>query len=448
MGKLLNKLLSCDELNKLLLSGESITQNDNGFNALHATTLVTVDIKPKMKLLVEKGVDVNAKDRRTPNQNTPLHILIANEDHESALYLLQIAGDKIKYSITDSEGKTPLIIAAKINSTEVAGEIIRQMKNDLSALNAQDNQGMTALHYACLYGNEELAHLLLGQGAAVHLKNSEGRTAIDCLGADSRKIKQALESISIDPDRDEKSTQNNFIDNLSQLIIEYNELARTANPIKLTAKKDNIPVLLRALNGICLNSLGLFNKQIIPMKENEKNQIRSKILTFTGVSILDKLTQQSALLKTNLLNEGYFSAWLLRNEAANGNEKIVTLLIRNNPQGVDEMGLPSKRTALHQAAIKGHQSVCKLLMDAGADLNLTDKDGNTALHLAINNKHFDLARSLISHGADITIKNKSDDNILSLLTRFGENQLKQEFIQLFESTSMKQTEDLVSNFSL
>ena len=134
------------------------------------------------------------------------------------------------------------------------------MKNDLSALNAQDNQGMTALHYACLYGNEELAHLLLGKGAAVHLKNSEGRTPIDCLGADSRKIKQTLESISINPDRDEKSTQNNFIDNLSQPIIEYNEMARTANPIKLAAKKDNIPVFLLALNGFCLDSLGLINE--------------------------------------------------------------------------------------------------------------------------------------------------------------------------------------------
>ena len=38
----------------------------------------------------------------------------------------------------------------------------------------------------------------------------------------------------------------------------------------------------------------LFNNQIMSMSDNEKNQIRSKINTFTGVSILDKLTQQSA----------------------------------------------------------------------------------------------------------------------------------------------------------
>ena len=448
MGKLLNKFLTYNQLNELILSGESVTQNENGFNALHATTLMTVDMQKKIKLLVEKGVDVNAKDNTTPYQNTPLHILIVNEDREDALYLLQTAGHKINYAVTDSEKKTSLITAAKINASDVASEIIRQIGDDSSVLNAQDNQGMTALHYACLYGSEELAQLLLSKGAAVDLKNSEGRTPIYCLGSDSRKINQTLESISINPDRDENSFRNEFVDKLSQPIIEYNVVAKAANPIEITAKKDNVPLLLKALNGSCLDSLGLFNHQIILMSDAEKNQIRTKVNTFTGISLLEKLTEQSASLKINLLNKGYHSAWLLRNEAANGNEKTVALLIKNGPQSVQEMGLPSKRTALQQAATKGHQSVCKLLVDAGAHLNVADKDGNTALHLAINNKHYDLAKFLVSCGADIGIKNKSGDNILSLLTRFGENQLKQEFIQIFENSSMKQTETLMSNFSL
>jgi ankyrin repeat protein len=47
------------------------------------------------------------------------------------------------------------------------------------------------------------------------------------------------------------------------------------------------------------------------------------------------------------------------------------------------------------------------LVEAGADLNLTDPDGATALVLAIINLKFDVAAMLIAHGADTNIADRT-----------------------------------------
>jgi ankyrin repeat protein len=52
---------------------------------------------------------------------------------------------------------------------------------------------------------------------------------------------------------------------------------------------------------------------------------------------------------------------------------------RFNFSAADELG----RTALHLAACAGHLSVCRLLLQYGADTTLHDKRGNTALHLYV-----------------------------------------------------------------
>ena len=49
---------------------------------------------------------------------------------------------------------------------------------------------------------------------------------------------------------------------------------------------------------------------------------------------------------------------------------------------VDSRCLNTEKTALHSAAEFGHAKVVKLLLQRGADLGATDRDGKTPLHLA------------------------------------------------------------------
>lgn len=57
------------------------------------------------------------------------------------------------------------------------------------------------------------------------------------------------------------------------------------------------------------------------------------------------------------------------------------------------------RTALMIAAAAGHGDVVALLIEAGADVNLTDLEGSTALSLARNSGNLDVAAQLEEAGA-------------------------------------------------
>ena len=72
----------------------------------------------------------------------------------------------------------------------------------------------------------------------------------------------------------------------------------------------------------------------------------------------------------------------------------------------DEYG----NTALHLAAEKGYRGVCKVLLDAGADVNQSNVSvGWTGLHYAAYEGHTDVLRMLLAHGASPDIPDKSGD---------------------------------------
>jgi ankyrin repeat protein len=57
-------------------------------------------------------------------------------------------------------------------------------------------------------------------------------------------------------------------------------------------------------------------------------------------------------------------------------------------------------TALLFAARNGQVEAARTLIDAGADINLPDADGNHALSVAILNTHYDVAKLLLERGAN------------------------------------------------
>lgn len=67
-------------------------------------------------------------------------------------------------------------------------------------------------------------------------------------------------------------------------------------------------------------------------------------------------------------------------------------------------------TALHLAAEKGLRGVCKVLLDAGADINQRNSSvGWAAVHYAAYEGHADVLRMLIAHGAIPDLQDKSGD---------------------------------------
>ncbi len=85
--------------------------------------------------------------------------------------------------------------------------------------------------------------------------------------------------------------------------------------------------------------------------------------------------------------------------AGSGNLDIVELLLRHPRTQVDLQAEYYGRTALIEAALKGHVAVVKTLVAHGANVNAADKTGrNSALVEAIKNGHANVATYLLRSG--------------------------------------------------
>ena len=85
--------------------------------------------------------------------------------------------------------------------------------------------------------------------------------------------------------------------------------------------------------------------------------------------------------------------------AGSGKLAIIDLLLRHPKTQIDLRAEYYGRTALIEAAVKGHISVVKALVSNGANVNVTDKTGrNSALIEAIKNGHFNVATYLLRSG--------------------------------------------------
>ena len=85
--------------------------------------------------------------------------------------------------------------------------------------------------------------------------------------------------------------------------------------------------------------------------------------------------------------------------AGSGNLDVVELLLRHPRTQVDLQAEYYGRTALIEAALKGHLAVVKTLVAHGANVNAADKTGrNSALVEAIKNGHAHVATYLLRSG--------------------------------------------------
>lgn len=129
-------------------------------------------------------------------------------------------------------------------------------------------------------------------------------------------------------------------------------------------------------------------------------------------------------LKTALLKKGHHSDWLLRKSACDGDLESVRCLANLKSEAINNFGLPSKATALHQAARQGRVGICSFLMGMkGIIIDPVDVNGNTPFLLAIKGKHFNLVPIFVGAKADVDKKNENGESVRSLLASLGQESL-------------------------
>ncbi|XP_047236373.1 histone-lysine N-methyltransferase EHMT1a isoform X2 [Girardinichthys multiradiatus] len=79
----------------------------------------------------------------------------------------------------------------------------------------------------------------------------------------------------------------------------------------------------------------------------------------------------------------------------------------------------NKRTALHAAAAEGHQEICHMLVQAGANLDMFDEEHRTPLIAACENNHLDTVKYLVRAGATVGHKDIMGFTCLHLAAKLG-----------------------------
>jgi ankyrin repeat protein len=402
---------SYEELEKLLLKdNKDPNSNDRGFNALHRSGGLGFPVaiaKKRISLLLECGIDPNSIDHAGIGcNNAPLHAFIANERVNLLMHFIEEAekfDSKIDFNVADFQSKTPLILAAKMRHEATAIYILIKGGNKIN-LNHQDKDGMSALHYACTLGQLNLAELLINMGAIINITNNKNRTPLDCIALTSKEETESiLKSVSIEPSRDETALRNRFVDHNLQSLF-----SNTSGDERIIANKANSEDVKEFIKKGLRDDDAIFNKKMQREPKRIEDFVLDQVNKFTGISVLERSMKNRFQMMSYLVEQGADYSWLLRYVSSNANmEYLNYLLIQSNVMKyINIPGLPSGRTALHQAALNGHVDVCDALLDKGARIDIQDADKNTPLHLAVIRKHEQVAMKLAKKGANSTAENR------------------------------------------
>jgi len=255
-----------------------------------------------------------------------------------------------------TNGTTALVDAAKNQDFDSVRALLKQHVD----VNAPEADGTTALHWAAHWGNLETVEALLSEGANATALNRYGAT-----------------------------------------------------PLSEAVRIGGAPLIEKLLKaGADPNTLTTAQAETVLMKASREGNVEAvKVLLDHGaeVNVKENFRGQTALMWAAA--EGH--ADIVSMLAAHGAELNLRSYDRDTTLPKMAAGTPAAPiargglTALLFAARQGEIESVKALLDAKADVNAVDSDGNNALTLAILNTHYDLAAILIDRGADANIAAKN-----------------------------------------
>ncbi|XP_034056164.1 histone-lysine N-methyltransferase EHMT1a isoform X4 [Gymnodraco acuticeps] len=103
-------------------------------------------------------------------------------------------------------------------------------------------------------------------------------------------------------------------------------------------------------------------------------------------------------------------------------QKVIQLLVDGKDPNFLMEG-PNRVTPLHAAAAEGHQEICHMLVQAGANLDMCDEEQRTPLMAACENNHVDTVKYLLRAGAAVSHKDIMGFTCLHLAAKLGHHDI-------------------------
>lgn len=316
------------------------------------------DFPAIIEKLFQVGADINQTDNRNRNS---LYIAAETGNVEAAKKLVRLGADAGKGQLPRSN-HTPLL--HNISRAQYR-EMLAVLIGAGADINATDNSGNTALHRACDMTQTDKIQALLDFGANPNLVNDYGQRAIDEL-----------------------------IDNYGYRMTDTPEII--AALLKKGASPDISPVA-EVEEGPLHQAAQYGHRQSVELMLQHNAMVDSYTRGFAPKTALLLAAEHghtevaAALLEkgANPLKTDGQGRNALHLAAHNGNADLVKLLLEQkgmDVNGVDDFG----RSALHHACLREKDDAAKILLAAGADADLYDKNGFTPLQLAVHMGNTDI----------------------------------------------------------
>ena len=177
-------------------------QQQEANNYALITAIKRKDTESAIRLL-DAGVDANARDepaktesmwqwmldrlhgKRPPPSSAPTALLLALEPFPNSRGRIVVLPDNLRIvqallragarvNLRDSEGNTPLLLAAESDKCEIAAALIDRGAD----INASNSQGLTLLIEAAFYGDIPMMKLVLDKGVHIDAQSISGWTAL------------------------------------------------------------------------------------------------------------------------------------------------------------------------------------------------------------------------------------------------------------------------------
>jgi uncharacterized protein len=260
-----------------------------------------------------------------------------------------------------------LIDAVKAGNRETVRALLRQRVD----VNAAEGDGTTALHWAVRADDAETAQLLIRAGANVKAANRYHVTPLTLAATNGNAVlAQALLTAGADP----------------------NSVGADQETVLMTAARTGNPDVVRQLieHGAAVNVAEQWQGQTALMwAAAENNAAAVKVLIEHGADAnarSKELNFPEYRYETNgmavfQLPKGGWTALMY---AARENAKEAAAALADLKVDLNATTRPEGTTALHLAIINVHYDLAALLVEKGADPNVTDSTGMTALYAAVD----------------------------------------------------------------
>lgn len=189
---------------------------------------------------------------------------------------------------------------------------------------------------------------------------------------------------------------------IPQMIIELSSLLFANKPLsRMDMERTDTLLKLSSINSRLVNT----NQAII---DKASGKIAPRLLGFLGESRKTNDYFQLVRVRASLCKSGETDSPIhdqaLRRAAAWGRLFELKVLIKSAPQpDLDKTDPAYGRSALQWAVTNKHFDCARALIKAGASLDLQDKGGQTALHKAVKQGDRQMIKMLIDAGASINI---------------------------------------------